>query len=462
MKLSCDVIKDLLVLNEDDLCSEDSRKLIEEHLKSCVNCQRYMSYMKNPLPIPQVEEKNPEAAVLQKSLHRVKHRWMRSILCGILVFVLLVGGGYLGYNEYRQQGICLSSLDDIYQAWHVMKCLEQGDFETVVNMVDYQEDYDFIMEVYNGYMEKTDTIDTWYAFDVNEVEFYTVNDELWISKMDDWTAINEEIENTAVTTISIEGKEYSYLSDNLNIGIWNTLLYNHYMRIMIPENIWEKAVGGDYIQDIYNDLPIYQIAFGYYNDRDKLEQLEMVPLDGYGKKYCKVNSQWGVFYMDSDYIEDLTESQQELVRKGKAIELDPMDIYWKMDFMPYAVVEDGVEIAKTIYADEKESFMEYYGDVIDLSKDEYVEKERNILLSRLEEYAKTMQIQVGGYQFAYRLTDGSWMVEINITEMERKNKKNQTHGYITVKIHSDGTIDFGGGGGYDRESLKQLINVLLE
>jgi hypothetical protein len=39
MKISCDIIKDLLPLYHDNVCSTDSRKLIEEHLENCEECK---------------------------------------------------------------------------------------------------------------------------------------------------------------------------------------------------------------------------------------------------------------------------------------------------------------------------------------------------------------------------------------------------------------------------------------
>ena len=38
MKNSCDVIRDLLPLYADDACSEDSRRLVDEHLAECPDC----------------------------------------------------------------------------------------------------------------------------------------------------------------------------------------------------------------------------------------------------------------------------------------------------------------------------------------------------------------------------------------------------------------------------------------
>ena len=46
MKQSCNVIKDLLILYEDDACSEDSRKAVEEHLNECQECRNYFNKIK--------------------------------------------------------------------------------------------------------------------------------------------------------------------------------------------------------------------------------------------------------------------------------------------------------------------------------------------------------------------------------------------------------------------------------
>ena len=42
MKNSCDVIRDLLPLYADDACSQDSRKMVEEHLAECADCGRML------------------------------------------------------------------------------------------------------------------------------------------------------------------------------------------------------------------------------------------------------------------------------------------------------------------------------------------------------------------------------------------------------------------------------------
>ena len=40
MKLSCDIVQDLLPLYEDDLCSQATREAVEEHLRECETCRK--------------------------------------------------------------------------------------------------------------------------------------------------------------------------------------------------------------------------------------------------------------------------------------------------------------------------------------------------------------------------------------------------------------------------------------
>ena len=50
-KTDCDIIKDLLPLYEDNICSEKSKDLIEEHLIECEDCREYLESLHGELPI---------------------------------------------------------------------------------------------------------------------------------------------------------------------------------------------------------------------------------------------------------------------------------------------------------------------------------------------------------------------------------------------------------------------------
>ena len=43
-KISCNVIQDIMPLYVDEIVSEDTKKLVEEHLKECEDCRKAVSY----------------------------------------------------------------------------------------------------------------------------------------------------------------------------------------------------------------------------------------------------------------------------------------------------------------------------------------------------------------------------------------------------------------------------------
>ena len=45
MEISCDIIRDLLPLYAEDLVSEDSRKLVDDHLCTCDPCTKQLGIL---------------------------------------------------------------------------------------------------------------------------------------------------------------------------------------------------------------------------------------------------------------------------------------------------------------------------------------------------------------------------------------------------------------------------------
>ena len=37
--MNCRIIEDVITLYAEDLCSEDSKKMVEEHIKTCESCR---------------------------------------------------------------------------------------------------------------------------------------------------------------------------------------------------------------------------------------------------------------------------------------------------------------------------------------------------------------------------------------------------------------------------------------
>ena len=51
-KFSCDTVRDMLPLYVDNIVSDDTRVIVEEHLSSCDACRKEYETMKNAVVLP--------------------------------------------------------------------------------------------------------------------------------------------------------------------------------------------------------------------------------------------------------------------------------------------------------------------------------------------------------------------------------------------------------------------------
>ena len=79
MKMDCNVIKDLLPLYVDNCCSEESTKLVKEHLSVCESCRKEHDWMRETL---QLQTEVPTSV----TLHRISD-WKASFLQSVMLFV---------------------------------------------------------------------------------------------------------------------------------------------------------------------------------------------------------------------------------------------------------------------------------------------------------------------------------------------------------------------------------------
>ena len=73
MKISCNIIKDLLPLYVENIVSNESKALVEEHLKSCIECQSKLQKMQQPVKLSADKDMN-ELKALKKLWNRGKLR----------------------------------------------------------------------------------------------------------------------------------------------------------------------------------------------------------------------------------------------------------------------------------------------------------------------------------------------------------------------------------------------------
>lgn len=132
----CEIVRDLLPLYIDDVCGTESRKLVEEHLKSCRACQREYMLMKDPAPVEKKTENFTavEEEILMAGKERIETGVKRRLVDKILwldiflnVFFLSLGiqvkDLFLHATKLPWYGKALS-FEELYQTEHYTEFMQ--------------------------------------------------------------------------------------------------------------------------------------------------------------------------------------------------------------------------------------------------------------------------------------------------------------------------------------------------
>lgn len=93
MKKECAVVQDLLVLYEDNVLKEESRQMVEEHIRGCEECMRLYDDARKPLPViekvAEPSEEDQESAAV-RALQKLKKRmtYKTGIFLGVIVILI--------------------------------------------------------------------------------------------------------------------------------------------------------------------------------------------------------------------------------------------------------------------------------------------------------------------------------------------------------------------------------------
>ena len=90
MSVSCDIIKDLLPLYLDDVCSSDSKTAVTEHISTCEKCNAELRAMQKEVPINKTGQNMTEAEAVMNLSRRWKKGMTKSLLKGILIAILSI------------------------------------------------------------------------------------------------------------------------------------------------------------------------------------------------------------------------------------------------------------------------------------------------------------------------------------------------------------------------------------
>ncbi|MDC3425147.1 zf-HC2 domain-containing protein [Aquibacillus sp. 3ASR75-11] len=90
-KISCDIVKDILPLYYDNVCSNDSKKIVEEHLSGCDSCKNELDRIEEDIKIPkeEIKKNRNDANVIKKISSFWNRSRVKSFIKGVIISALL-------------------------------------------------------------------------------------------------------------------------------------------------------------------------------------------------------------------------------------------------------------------------------------------------------------------------------------------------------------------------------------
>lgn len=124
MNISCDVIRDILPLYAEDMVSDATRELVDEHLCGCDGCTKELGALKRATKVPVDTEVNS----LKRVSNSIRKKKILMVLCVVMTIVSILMTGmemcgntqlYLPYEkaiesvEYREDGALVIDLSRV-------------------------------------------------------------------------------------------------------------------------------------------------------------------------------------------------------------------------------------------------------------------------------------------------------------------------------------------------------------
>lgn len=141
---NCEMIRDLIPLYSEGLCSDESKKNVEEHTKNCDSCRKLLETLptdttpESPMP--------DEGKAFRKVREKIIHSIRRSIILSVALAALVIFIGVLTVGECVKTHpipsftTVFQSLEVRHQVWRLFT----GDIDGYMKKVTYAEMYDYV------------------------------------------------------------------------------------------------------------------------------------------------------------------------------------------------------------------------------------------------------------------------------------------------------------------------------
>lgn len=170
MKVTCDVIRDLLPLYVEKMTSDDSCTMIEEHLASCEDCRNYLKELETADEIPIDTDVTPflkiKSTLLKKKIQAVIVSLIVLIVLVIFSISFLNAPKYMSYDENivslneTDNGMLVARFDEKIDGYEMNRYPTEDNSGYVYHLTTWDSLYHLIMRdsLMNRQTKETDII----------------------------------------------------------------------------------------------------------------------------------------------------------------------------------------------------------------------------------------------------------------------------------------------------------------
>ncbi len=138
--MKCELIRDLLPLYADGLCSEETNAQVEAHLESCEECrQKLAHYRANVGEEQKLAAEDPSAIhPMRKVKTKLRRRkWLSVTLC-VLLCIVVAGLGVLTIGEINGHKVSFSSCGNIIRLNYITHQLTKGNTDVLLDALSFR------------------------------------------------------------------------------------------------------------------------------------------------------------------------------------------------------------------------------------------------------------------------------------------------------------------------------------
>ena len=147
--MKCEIVRDLLVLYTEELCSEETKNEVLDHIKSCPKCAKQLENYEKKLESDMEEVTSDESEVILQPMKKVKRKLIigktKVIILSTILIVILSVLGWLFYGQMTNKWMSFTAISDMIKVKYACQELVDGNTEPFMDILAHRVDDRYVI-----------------------------------------------------------------------------------------------------------------------------------------------------------------------------------------------------------------------------------------------------------------------------------------------------------------------------